>query len=159
MSNVPSCFARSLPLFLAVLILVLSASGCGDTSGVGPTFPVSGKVTINGTPLTAASTIVLFKPDAAKGNTSLFEPTGTVDAEGNYTLTTKGKKGAPPGWYKVIVTAREDAPPVHPKTPKPHRPVSKSLLPAKYGQTQTSGLSIEVVEESAPGAYDLKLTS
>jgi hypothetical protein len=140
------------------LLLGVPIAGCGDASGVGPTFPVSGKVTLNGAPLTAASTIVLFKPDTAKGNTSPVEPTGTVDADGNYTLTTKGKKGAPPGWYKVIVTAREEAPPVHPKTPKPHRPVSKSLLPAKYGQGQTSGLSIEVVEDPAPGAYDLKLT-
>jgi hypothetical protein len=75
-----------------------------------------------------------------------------------YTLTTKGKKGAPPGWYKVIVTAREEAAPVHPKLPKQHRPAARSLLPAKYGQVETSGLSVEVVENPAPGAYDLKLS-
>ena len=143
---------------ISVLLAVIPLLGCGDSSGVGVTFPVSGKVTFNNEPLTAKTTMVLFKPDASKGNTSLFEPAGTVDAGGNYKLTTQGKNGAPPGWYQVVVTAREDAAPVHPKGPKQHRPVAKSLLPSKYGQPKTSGLAIEVVEKPDPGAYDLKLS-
>lgn len=153
-----SSLRRILFLFFALTLGCL-AQGCGDSSGVGPTFPVSGKVTLNNEPVTAKTTIVLFKPDASKGNTSLYEPTGTVDAEGNYKLTTKGKNGAPAGWYKVIVTAREEAAPAHPKGPKQHRPVSKSLLPAKYGRPETAGLSIEVVENPVPGTYDLKLSN
>lgn len=144
---------------LSALAFAALAQGCGDDSGVGRTFPVSGKVTLDNQPVTAKTTIVLFKPDASKGNTSPFEPTGTVDAEGNYKLTTNGKSGAPPGWYKVIVTARDDAAPVHPNAPKQHRPVAKSLLPPKYGRPETTGLSIEVVENPAPGAYDLKLSN
>ncbi len=73
-------------------------------------------------------------------------------------MTTNGKVGAPPGWYKVIVTAREDAEPVHPKSANSHRPVARSLLPGKYGDAETSGLSIEVVENPVAGAYDLKLS-
>ncbi len=158
MSSVSACSIRRFPLFLTTLLLAIPALGCGDDSGVGRTVPVSGKVILQDEPWTAKTTVVLFKPDASKGNTSSFEPTGTVDAEGNYTLTTKGKNGAPLGWYKVIVTAREDAAPEHPKLPTQHRPVARSLLPAKYGQAETSGLSIEVVENPAPGAYDLKLS-
>ena len=158
MSNVPADLVRCLPRVLSGLLLGALAAGCGDASGVGPTFRVTGKVTFNDAPLTAKNTVIVFKPDAARGNTSPFESAGTVDADGNYSLTTRGKNGAPPGWYKVVVTAREEAEPVHPKGPQRHRPVSKSLLPAKYGQAQTSGLSIEVVEGPAPGAYDLKLT-
>jgi hypothetical protein len=101
MAHLRSCFLRG-PLIVAV---TLAASGCGDASGVGKTFPVAGRITLDGEPLTAASTVVLFKPDAAKGNASPWEPTGTVDGQGNYTLHTKGKRGAPPGWYKVVVTA------------------------------------------------------
>jgi hypothetical protein len=157
MSNVHPCHTRRLRVVLFTWFAVLAASGCSDTSGVGPTHPVTGKVTINDVPLTATSTVVLFKPDATKGNTSPFEPAGTVDAEGNYTLTTKGKKGAPPGWYKVVVTARTEAAPRHARTPGPHRPVAQSLVPARYGQARTSDLSIEVVEHPAEGAYDLKL--
>jgi hypothetical protein len=139
------------------LLGALAASGCGDASGVGRTVPVSGKLTLDDVPWTAKTTIVLFQPDGSRGNSSLFTPTGTVDAEGNYTMTTQAKKGAPPGWYNVVVTAREEAAPVHPKTPQQRRPVASSLLPARYGVAETSGLSIEVVESPGPGAYDLKL--
>jgi hypothetical protein len=139
-----------------VSIVALLAAGCGDDSGVGRTLPVRGLITLNDEPLTAESTTVLFKPDAGLGNTSRFEPAGTVDADGYYTLLTKGKSGAPPGWYRVIVTALAEDP-IHPKGPRRHRPVAQSLLPAKYGQRKTTDLTIEVVENPAPGAYDLKL--
>jgi hypothetical protein len=157
MPNIRDRPARSFPLFLAALLAAIPASGCGDASGVGRTVPVTGKVTFNDTPWTAKTTILMFKPDAAEGNSSPFEPTGTVDANGSYRLTTNGKNGAPPGWYKVVITAREEAAPEHPKAPKQQQRVSKSLLPAKYGKAETSGLSIEVVENPTPGAYDLKL--
>jgi hypothetical protein len=158
MSSIRDYPGRILSHLLAVLLVGLPASGCGDSSGVGRTVPVSGKVTVDGMPLAAKTTVILFKPDASKGNASPFEPTGTVEDDGTYKLTTKGKSGAPPGWYKVVVTAREETAPVHPKSPKSHRPVARSLLSAKYGTAESSGLSIEVVESPAPGAYDLKLT-
>jgi hypothetical protein len=141
-----------------LFLLVCLTSGCGDGSRVGPTFPVSGKITFLNDPLPAKNTIVLLKPDASRGNSSPFEPTGTVDGSGTYTVRTEGKTGAPPGWYKVVVTARDDAPVAHSKTPN-HRPVSRSLVPAKYGQEKTTDLVIEVVENPPPGAYDLKLTN
>ncbi|MFL5243865.1 MAG: hypothetical protein ACJ8FY_17320 [Gemmataceae bacterium] len=153
-------FTCSFPYLLRaspVLLISLLVLGCGDDSGVGQTFPVVGRITLDKEPLTAKSTVVLFKPDAAKGNTTSFEPTGTVDETGTYTLLTKGRKGAPPGWYKVVVTAT-GASPVHAGGPQSHRPVAQSLLPAKYGHEKTSDLSIEVVENPAPEAYDLKLT-
>lgn len=155
-SNTAWRLLRLMP-FLAALLFGPMVLGCGDDAGVGKTFPVAGRITINQEPLTAKSTVVLFKPDASKGNTGAFEPVGTVDEQGDYTLQTKGKNGAPPGWYKVVVTATESSP-VHPNNPQGgHRPVAQSLVPAKYGQEQTSDLSIEVVENPAPGAYDLRL--
>jgi hypothetical protein len=145
-------------LFPALVVgCALVASGCGDNSGVGKTVPVTGKLTLDDTPLTAASTIVLFEPDKARGNTSPFAPTGTVDDRGNYRLVTRGKQGAPPGWYKVIVTAtavRSDV-----KSSGQHRPTPLSLLPARYGQATTTPLEIEVAEKPPANAYDLKLTS
>jgi hypothetical protein len=138
-------------------MLAATVVGCGDDSGVGKTYPVKGQVTLNGKPVTAENSTVLFKPDPDKGNRSPFEPAGTLDDEGNYTLVTKGKSGAPPGWYKVIVTAFEGRA-EHPKTKQAMRPVARSLVPAKYGSAKTTPLSIEVVESPAPGAYDLKLT-
>ncbi len=140
-----------------VLLLPLLPPGCGDASGVGTTYPVSGKITFNGEPFNAETTSVLFKPDAARGNTSHFEPVGTVDRDGGYALVTRGKDGAPPGWYKVVVTAF-DGSPQHPGGPRhAKRPVAHSLLPARYGQAQTTTLAVEVVANPARGAYDLKL--
>ncbi len=142
-----------------LLLLICLTSGCGDGGRVGQTFPVSGKITFMNEPLVTKNTIILLKPDASRGNTSPFEPTGTVDESGTYTLRTEGKMGAPPGWYKVVVVARDEAPVVHAKAKQSHRPVSKSLVPAKYGQEKTTDLVIEVVENPSPGAYDLKLTN
>jgi hypothetical protein len=130
------------------------AVGCGK-SDVGVTYPVNGQITMNGEPLNAASTVILFKPNAARGNASPYEPAGTVDAQGQYRLTTKGKGGAPPGWYKVVVTAVESRP-EHAKSPQ-MKSVAKSLVPPKYGRAETTDLEIEVVESAFSGAYDLKL--
>jgi hypothetical protein len=144
--------------FGAFLLLLLPA-GCGDSSGVGKTVPVSGRVTLDDKPFSAKSTVILFQPDAARGNTSPFEPVGSVDKQGNYSLVTRGKKGAPPGWYKVVVTATEAPAPDESKGPRRHHPTPRSLLPARYGQAGASPLAIEVVENPKPGAYDLELKS
>ncbi len=139
------------------VVLLSLAAGCGGGAGVGKTYPVRGTITVNNEPLTAKTTVILFKPDAAKGNTSPFEPAGTVNKAGQYTLSTNGRKGAPPGWYKVAVTAT--APPdLDSKAgTRNHHPMPRSLVAAKYGQPKTSDLAVEVVENPAPGAYDLKL--
>jgi hypothetical protein len=149
------CRAPLRPL-LPVAAACLLAVGCGDDSEVGRTLPVTGSVTLDGTPLTESSTVILFKPDAARGNTSLFEPAGTVDSQGVYRLTTKGKKGAPPGWYKVVVTAIDSR---AGRDASHHRPAAKSLVAAAYGQAATTPLAVEVVEDPAFGAYDLKLSA
>ena len=149
--------ATSLVISAAVLLGLLAA-GCGD-AGVGKTYAVSGKVTLDGQPLVAKSAIVSFKPIAAKGNTTPFEPAANVDSSGNYILYTNTQRGAPPGWYKVIVTAIEPAlPAANPNKPLTQRPAPKSLVPAKYGQERTTPLEIEVVESPSEGTYDLKLT-
>jgi hypothetical protein len=150
---------------LGTALVALASCGCGDRSGVGLTYAVHGKVTLDGKPFNASTTVILFKPDAARGNENQFSPAGGVNQEGDYMLSTKGKKGAPPGWYRVIVTAHEGAV-EHPKQAQggaygahPRRPTARALLPAKYGREESSELLIEVVENPAPGAYDLLLTS
>jgi hypothetical protein len=151
---------RCLPfdrLLIPTTALLAAALVCGCGDGVGKTLPVTGKVTLANSPLTAESTVILFKPDRDKGNASSFEPAGTVDRQGNYALVTQGKKGAPPGWYKVVVTATEFRPSDAPSS-RNHHPTPRSLVPASYGQAATSPVAIEVVKNPPPGAYDLKLT-
>jgi len=81
-------------------------SGCGF--GGPEVCPVTGRVTVDGETLRAKSGNVAFLPDKAKGNNTTLQPIGYLDEEGNYTLYyEKGKKGAPPGWYKVQVAASQ----------------------------------------------------
>src|SRR5439155_21177508 len=123
--------------------------GCGASSGP-KLVSVVGKVTVDGQPVKAGG--LSFRPDKSKGNTSLHEPAGDIDAEGNYKLFTNGREGAPVGWYRVAVFAGE--------------PVDVGNLSGqarwfanpKYARVETSGLTVEVLEKAAPGAYDFKLT-
>jgi len=151
---------RACPFVKRILCLVaLVAVGCGDGSAL-DIYPVRGKISFDGQPLVEESTTVLFQPDAERGNDAPFPAIGTVDGDGNYTLQTNGQSGASPGWYKVVVTALAETP-QHATGPKDarSRPVAKSLLPARYGQAQTTPLAVEVVPEPDDGAYDLNLTS
>lgn len=135
------------------LFAALLAAGCGG----GNTHPVSGTVTIDSAPLAVRNGVVTFVPDKARGNATADEPTGSVDDHGRYTLYTKGRRGAAPGWYKVVVTGLDDAPPAAAKGPLTRRPVPKSAVPARYGRAETTPLEVEVVASPAAGAYDLNL--
>jgi hypothetical protein len=133
-----SSVLRSLGFGVA-LTLVACISGCGDGAGAS----VSGTVLVDGKPATKGS--VRFVPDKSKGNTFGQEPTGTIGADGKYTLK------APKGWYKATVVSSET-----PDSTKPN--ATKAYVAAKYGNPDTSGLSVEVVGSPAAGAYDLKVT-
>src|SRR5262249_21050575 len=124
--------------------------GCGKGAGDGGLTLVAGKVTVDGKPLGTGA--VTFHPDAAKGNTTPHIPVGVLDAEGNYKLVSGTREGAPPGWYKVTVSAQEPADEKNPYAPP------KSIINRKFGDVQTSGLAAQVVENPAPGAYDFKVT-
>jgi hypothetical protein len=124
-------------------------AGCGKGAGEG-LVPVAGKVTVDGKPLGTGA--VTFHPDAAKGNTTPHVPVGMLDDQGNYKLMSGSREGAPPGWYKVTVTAQEP-----PDEKNPYAP-PKSLINPKFGDVQTSGLAVQVVENPAPGVYDFKVT-
>jgi hypothetical protein len=65
----------------SLFCLGLAAAGCG--SGL-KTVPVSGRIFVNGEPLTAADATVVFRPDASRGNTSTLDFTGKADKDGNY---------------------------------------------------------------------------
>jgi hypothetical protein len=136
---------RRLAGWLALGTVMLVVAGC-TSDPVGRTVPVKGKVTVGGQPLKLGS--VTYWPNEAKGNTSKMEAGATINEDGTYELFTKGKAGAPPGAYKVTVVAQ----PI-PDSTKPTQ--SKSLVSSTYGSRDTTPLLIEVVENPAPGAYDL----
>jgi hypothetical protein len=134
--------------WFAFAAVVVATGGCGGVRSE-QFVPVAGTVTIGGKPLTTGS--VTFHPDPAKGNTTPHVPVGTLDGQGGYKLTSATTAGAPPGWYKVTVTAQAPIDPNNPYAPPKH------LISPKYADANTSGLEIEIVPSPAPGAYDLKL--
>jgi hypothetical protein len=141
---------RTCRLVLAgCLSAALSAGlpGCGKSDEL---IPVTGKVLFKDQPLPKGT--VVLTPDAAKGNPTLHEPRGEIDAQGNYTLNTSGKLGAPPGWYKVAVIAMKE---------EPRRggggPPIQWLAPPRYVDPNTSQLALEVKRNAAPESYDLRL--
>lgn len=87
----------------AILCLALLVSGC---SGSGPTtYPVKGKVTIDGKPL-GDGINVSFVPDNADNLTA----GGQAAADGSYTLYSgsDGHQGAMVGKYKVYLSDSSD---------------------------------------------------
>jgi hypothetical protein len=140
-----------IPLLFPALVAALSVVGCGPADPVGSTVPVRGRIMVGDKPLTAGR--VEFLPDAAKGNPSKWRATGTVDAEGNYELTTEvepgvTKPGARTGWYRVAVFPYKEPPPGQPPewlassdSTNPDRTLNKA----------------EVRGGAPPGAYDFTL--
>jgi hypothetical protein len=128
-------------------LVCLGLAGCGPSGE--KLVRVEGKVMLGDQPLTTGT--VILSPDAAKGNQSLEEPRGEVDANGTFKVYTGRREGVSPGAYKVAVTAAEQVDPNNPY-------FTKWLIPEKYIDFQTSGLSFAVAENDPPGTYDLKLS-
>jgi hypothetical protein len=134
---------------LAWLILALAA-GCGK-SGEEALMPVGGTVTYQGKPLPTG--VVIFVPDRTKGNRTRHEPRGPILEDGTFEVETAGQLGAPPGWYRVKIHANE------PQSTDPKKMYARtaSLIPAKYGDINTSEIAVEVVQAPSAGAYDFLL--
>lgn len=115
---------------LGVAILV----GCGD--GRLPTAPVSGVVTLDGKPVTSGA--VVFTPDHG------WPAQGELDSDGRFVLSTYEEgDGAILGEHRIVVIAQTgDDPEEHFERP-PSKPI-KSLVPDRYANKATSGLSYEV---------------
>lgn len=134
------------PALIQMLVALSAAAlacGCGDGSGVGRPLPVQGKVTLGGQPLPKGA--ITFHPDDTKGNKLTTAPVGTIE-NGQYSLATGTKPGAPAGWYKVTITS------VVPSDPKDEYSQPRSLINTRFGDPSTSGLAVEV--KGGQPAYD-----
>jgi hypothetical protein len=92
---------RSHWFVLVAAIGSVSLTACGD--GRPRAYPVTGQVRVAGQP--ALDAIVIFHPDASDEQRAKLRPHGTVDANGQFELTTYvPSDGAPAGSYRVTVT-------------------------------------------------------
>jgi hypothetical protein len=133
----------SFGLFLGLsLCSLIALTGCRKGLVIGSCIPVEGKVTLGDRPLIGGT--VSFIPLEGEGNRP--RPEGTIDTQGRYSLTTAGKKGAPPGKYRAILTTSgEDK-------------RQETLFNPLYSHWDRSPLLITVGESLPAGTYDLKLS-
>jgi carboxypeptidase family protein len=151
-------------LAVATLLTVgIVLTGCSNSSRP-PTYPVTGTVTLQGKPVAGAA--VTFVPTGEGEAASAI-----TDSEGKYALTTwQAGDGARPGEYRVKVSKQEqqtvnpakmvknlsieEEQKIYVESKKP-APPSRSLIPGKFENEQTSGL-IHKVEEK-PTTFDIKI--
>jgi hypothetical protein len=113
--------------WLLAALGLLIFSGCTDNRPL--RVPVSGRVLIDGQPLTLGN--VKFVPSGGRPSSA------KIDGEGRFTLTCyDGEDGAIPGTHRVAVSASKI--------------LSESKVewfaPKKYADFRTSGLSYEITE-------------
>ena len=138
-------FARSFSRLWIVLVC-LAAAGCGA-----PTATVTGKVTLNGAPVTAGA--VTFHGE------NNFVQSAAIDATGAYTIA-----NAPVGPVKVAVVSSRPRTmaspggktvPSHPGNKGGAAAVSSVPVPEKYKDPNQSGLNFEL--KAGPQTIDLPL--
>src|SRR6185369_15903435 len=127
---------RPLGLALAALACLV---GCGESK----TAPVNGRVKLkDGSDVSVLAGYSLTF-EAEGGKTSAV---GDVNRDGTFKLSTFGANdGAMPGKYRVAINP--------PNNPDPDKPPSKSKLPAKYENLDSSGLTAEI----KPGPNNIEL--
>jgi hypothetical protein len=145
-------------LAVGVCAAAWAAAGCGKPAL--KLAPVSGKILVGDKPLTFGS--VQFRADISRGNRSMEVPVASVQPDGSFELLTGTRKGAPLGWWKVLVIA--DNFQVFDPPPSPNWPLfpdgwepPKPLVHQRYLTVPTTDLTVEVVEHPGAGAYVLKL--
>jgi hypothetical protein len=134
----------------ALLAALVGVAGCGIKR-----IPTSGKVTLDGQPMTEG--VLQFIPDASKGNNLRVSCSGPI-SNGRWNLVTSGTErantgtGAPVGWFKVRYTHPNEGSkqPAHSAAPK---------VAAKYYREDTTPLSIELTDPPPAEGYTIELTS
>ncbi|HVK15527.1 MAG TPA: hypothetical protein VM533_01175 [Fimbriiglobus sp.] len=133
---------------------LLGAAGCSRGDGEA-TYPVAGTVRVNGKP--AASALVVFHPIAGLSGTA--RPTGRVEADGTFALTTReGADGAPAGEYRVTIVWTQAVAGKKAVSDGDDVPV-RSLLPATYAKPESTPLKATVhARTNEPITFEIKTT-
>ena len=161
--------SRSGWLGAALVFAAVCVLGCGGGTGEGPaTVPVTGTVTLDGTPVEGAT--VSFSPED-KANRAA---TGLTDSDGRFELgTIQPGDGAMPGSYKVAISKTSGAAAGPPASQEEamkraqeqmasgglgRRPAPvKDELPAIYKNAQTSKLTATVTQDG-DNEFEFKLS-
>lgn len=126
-----------------VLLVLVCGAGCGGDGGppLPPLVPVSGKVTLDGEPLSNAQISFLSSGKGA------IDARGETDDAGNYELSAAGKPGAAAGKYKVVIMISVGDVKNIP---------SKVMLPPKFSDASATELTATVPEDGGTIDFPLK---
>jgi hypothetical protein len=131
MSQAALRWSRNLLAFPLALLLVVVLSGCGASVA-----RVSGKVTYQGKDLTSGTVNFIGPDNKVAPDSAIIQPDGTYTA---------GK--VPIGANKITVTTSAGSagglPPQQPLPGMPSVPTAVAI-PGKYGNPETSGLTLDV---------------
>ena len=143
-----------------VAIALMMITGCGRT--LPETAPVEGRVTLDGKPLTTGA--IMFFPEEGR------PATGVIDADGSFRLTTfTAYDGALPGRHTVTIEADEVVQVAAPRSyeeeiqqgqqgARPTIGKLRYIVPAKYGNRATSGLTAEVIAQPEINRIDFNIS-
>lgn len=88
-------------LLMTVALLLTSLAGCGSSEG-GPYYSTTGKVTMDGNPLTSAT--VNFEPIRTGEDGPSRGAIGYTNEQGNYLMVVRDTKGCPVGNFVVSIS-------------------------------------------------------
>jgi hypothetical protein len=160
---------RTLQVQISIVVLLFLAAGCGGGGGSaykGPTGLVTGKLIIDGKPLTEGCHVAFQSVEGG------YLAVGTVKSEGKYTLTCNGSFNvpavayriqlAPPSSVETITTTNKLQDPsemarkvMGPPGSAKVKESAKPPFPAKYLNTLTSKLEYTVKAGSNTADFDL----
>ncbi len=141
-------------LLIVACLWGLTLSGCGSEAGP-PAGQVSGRVSLKGQPLSGGN--ITFHPvDKSKGTIA----TGEIGGDGSYTIqTVEPGDGARLGDYNVSIISRKPGPDLmaNPQAARDSASASKpeSLIPVKYEDPSTSGLTASIKKGQNTIPFDL----
>jgi hypothetical protein len=125
----------------ALGVAVVCLGGCGG-SGRPKTIPVTGRVTINGQPPGEVGKL-FFTPTEAASGYDKRPASGGFTADGNYrVMSWTPDDGLVPGHYTVSISPGN---------------LSTTKVPAKYQQSSTSGLEVDVPVDKDKIEFDVNI--
>ena len=144
-----------LPTRIVVALMAVSIlPGCGDS--MFDYAPVSGRITLDGQPVSKARVVFMPKSTREDGEAGPFS-NGETDAEGRYRLRSVSKSpidGAVIGPHRIIISTRR----MHMDPDNPDREIldSNETIPRLYSDYTLSQLQFEVPPEGSDAAnFDL----
>jgi hypothetical protein len=143
-------FLFSLPLAACFV------AGCSSAVDYGDTGKISGRLTMDGTPMEAGTGVTFMEP--MKG----FLALGLTDAEGNFVVNTFNEGEMPVGKYQVSIappdpnTAEWEKLTPEQKFDRPE-PKAKRVFPKRYLDLKTSKLEYDV--KKGENKFDIDLNS